>query len=400
MVNTFKAHVDEKVAGLQQSVDSGQKIVIAADKDGTQSNIGSNLAKGQFAKYTKDEGLAKDPSQEVQDYTNSKLEELRANNPEQVSYGRIKPVEDIPEGTIHVWGANSNNSDLPTGTPVAQGDGGQARVIGEGSPKEVGIVSTPLTGLPTTKASVVTTPAVTKLVPNEDGGGVRIGTTPPVVSEGGGGLSLGAQIAGRSGDALTAAAATVGIGYTLADKSLTSGQKAVQATEQAAPLVAEKAVGDIVPAVGLAVSGVEDIFTPNMGSTTQRLENFGEQAGILGASKVAYKAGAAVQRSLAGSGGKAAGEEGTDLAGEQGTELSTFGAEEGAEVGVEVGADAGIDAVAGGLAASGPETGGLGFIASGAVLLGATLASIFAPHHDDTPAPENYAVPVQGIGLR
>ena len=63
-------------------------------------------------------------------------------------------------------------------------------------------------------------------------------------------------------------------------------------------------------------------------------------------------------------------------------------------------AEEGLGGLEAGLAASGAETGGLGFLAAGAVGLISALASIFSPHHDPDPkkAPPqpvpNLSVPV------
>ena len=233
------------------------------------------------------------------------------------------------------------------------------------------------------------------------------------------------NIAERSGDALGAAAAGIGAAYAVSRPGLSSDQRAVIGIEAAAPLVAEKSIGDIVPGAGLIVGGIEDAATPGLGTAVQRTEDFGIQAGVLAAQKVGYKAGQAAQRAIQGARAGQQAEEDTDIGGEGGTELTDIsaigttatseaettgvgaglseatGAELGAGASAGLGAELGTDAAL--AAASGPESGGLGFIAAGAIGLGAVLASIFAPHHHKSassgPAP-NLAIPVQAVGLR
>jgi len=233
-----------------------------------------------------------------------------------------------------------------------------------------------------------------------------------------------ANIAERSGDALGAAAAGIGAAYAISRPDLSAAQRATTAVEAAAPLVAEKAVGDIVPGAGLIVSGIEDAATPGLGGAAQRAENFGVQTGVLAAQKVGFKAGQAAGRAIQSSrAGQSAAQE-TDLAGEGGTELTDLaagstetaaGGTETAAAGAAAGAGTETAAAGGGLAAelgtdagvaaaTGAESGGLGFIAAGVIGLGAVLASIFAPHQKPKtptagPAP-NYAIPVESVGLR
>ena len=80
-----------------------------------------------------------------------------------------------------------------------------------------------------------------------------------------------------------------------------------------------------------------------------------------------------------------------------------------ADAAAETGASAGRGALGAELesdaaiaAASGAETGGLGFIAAGVLGIGAALASIFAPHHDPKPPTPltNVSAPTQTVGLR
>tara|TARA_R110001606_G_scaffold156790_1_gene299660 strand:- start:4518 stop:6641 length:2124 start_codon:yes stop_codon:yes gene_type:complete len=402
-VANFKAHVDSRINELKTrlTADPETKVVIAG-KEGEGTNIGTENAVTQFKTFTSNNNLAKNPGPEIQKYTADQLQKLHDDPTvgERVSFGRVKNSNQIKDNEIHVWGANTNNANLADGEPVAQSDGGQARVIAQGSPREVGIVSTPLTGVPTTKSTVT---EVSK--PTETLGGAkdneRVTTAPSKVSVTEGrapveGLSFGQSAALRTGDALTTAGALVGIGYSLADKNLSAGQKAVSVTEQVAPAVAEKALGDVLPGIGLVVSGVEDAATPGLGSAGQRATDFASQAGTLIAAKAVQKGVNAAQSAWSGASGT--GGEGADLAGEGGTELSTFG-ETGAVV--ETGADSTDAVVEGGLLASGPESGGLGFVAAGVVALGITLASIFGGHSTPTPPPApNIARVVQNVGLR
>ncbi len=558
----YKGHVDERVNELKSKLtDPSQKVVIAG-KEGEGTYIGTDRAKGQWEDFSQQQGI-RNVGPEVQKYTSDQLNQLKADYPDQVSFGRVKSADDIPADEIHVWGANTGNANVANGSAFPAGSGGQAAVIGKGSPNELGIVSTPLTGIPDVKASAAPQVASssgqaplkydprasrrtnfseridalsdedkasikadynagkTAVQPNETpeqrtsriadnnkltddlvtakenastaseannpsaptvrdslapmreamaqtqsqkpltqndvpagaGGGNTQETNldslgsrpstidatkftedpseapsapkaPPPTEEAPSFFST-ANLAERSGDALGAAAAGIGAAYAITRPGLTAGQRATTAVEAAAPLVAEKAVGDIVPGVGLLVSGVEDAATPGLGSATQRAEDFGVQTGVLAAQKVGYKAGQAAQKAIQSSrAGQAA--EDTDIAGEGGTELSdlsavgsgaagesgsaaaaggsaaaTGGTEATVATGGGLAAELGTDAAA--AAAAGPESGGLGFIAAGVIGLGAVLASIFAPHHNKTPTPgpaPNLAIPVQSVGLR
>jgi hypothetical protein len=556
-LDRYKGHVDEKVADLRSKLtDPSQKVVIAG-KEGEGTNIGSERAVGQWQTFANEQGMP-NVGPQVRQYTNDQLNQLKTDFPDQVRFGRIKPSDQIPDDEIHVWGANTANANIPNGEvfPAAV-SGGQAAVIGKGSPNEMGIVSTPLTGVPDVKPSgapqvastsgqapalrydprasrranfserlnalsdedkasvkadynagktavqpnetpeqrsariqgnnkltddLVTAkenansaseannptsnqvrdslapmreamaqtqsqkPVTQQDVPSGAGGANRaetnidnLGSRPstldaskftvapqdepktsaPAPTEEAPSFFSTANIAERSGDALGAAAAGIGAAYAISRPGLTAGQRATTAVEAAAPLVAEKAIGDVIPGAGLLVSGIEDAATPNLGSASQRAEDFGVQTGVLAAQKVGFKAGQALQRTIqARRAGQAAseGEEGTEL-----TDFSTVGGEAGetaagataetaagTAAGTEtaaatggVAAELGTDAAA--AAATGPESGGLGFIAAGVIGLGAVLASIFSPHHHEAPktgpAP-NLAIPVQSVGLR
>jgi hypothetical protein len=141
----FRDHVDSRVQELRTKLDADPElnVKIAADEGSESTNIGTGLAKGQHADYAEATG-EEDVGDKVQKYISDKLDDLKADYPDRVSFGKVGG--DIPENELHVWGANSSNVDLPAGTKIP--GAGQAEAIGTAGENEFGIVSTPLNGLP------------------------------------------------------------------------------------------------------------------------------------------------------------------------------------------------------------------------------------------------------------
>ena len=140
-------------------------------------------------------------------------------------------------------------------------------------------------------------------------------------------------------------------------------------------------------------------------------EDLTEGVGLLPGS-IAVLAG----KGTAGQKASAIGQQGVQLLGQKllGRALGQGSGEDDAAAGVRAGVRAGtraleeggsdaLEGLEGGLAASGAETGGLGFIAAGIVGIGSALASIFSPHKKvpDAPPPimPNLSIPVSQQGL-
>ena len=146
----FRDHVDDRVQQLRNKLDDDPELSlkIAGDDEGT--SIGTGLAKGQHTAYAERTG-GEDVGDKVQQYISDKMDDLKADYPDRVSFGQVGG--DIPENEIHVWGANAQNVNLPAGTAI---DGeGQAAAIGTAGENEFGIVSTPLKGLPSGQQGAV-----------------------------------------------------------------------------------------------------------------------------------------------------------------------------------------------------------------------------------------------------
>jgi len=154
--DAFKDHADSRIASLRNRIatDPNVQVVVAADDGAEKTSIGTGLAKGQFADHasgaTNSVRAGQAPIENVgddaQSYVSSELDRLQKDFPGRVKYGRVGGA--IPENEIHVWGANSSNVNTPIGSVVTGKE--QAAAIGVGSERELGIVSTPLTGLPDT----------------------------------------------------------------------------------------------------------------------------------------------------------------------------------------------------------------------------------------------------------
>ena len=208
---------------------------------------------------------------------------------------------------------------------------------------------------------------------------------------------------------------------TLPKVNATSGE--VEAPSRVrAPIISEETSGRIGTGLGvLGQAGQIAAIAGGQGTATQKAQAIGEATGVTAgaeaATRVAARLGAGeavtegagllpgVIATLAGKG--TAGQK----AGAVGQQVGTAAAQKAAAKGVsaltkgtsaaeeaESGASTAAKAVAGageaeeglggleaGLAASGAETGGLGFLAAGAVGLISALASIFSPHHDPDP---------------
>ena len=299
----FRDHVDSRVQQLRSKLDADPELSVKIAGNDQGTSIGTGLAKGQHTAYAEQTG-GEDVGDKVQQYISEKMDDLKADYPDRVSFGRVGG--DIPENEIHVWGANAQNVNLPAGTTI---DGtGQASDIATAGENEFGIVSTPLKGVPTPAG------------PPQGAVAQRV-----------------AQIE-QQGDELRPT------------QQLPTGQRRPQPQDEEDEIrPAPTQTQDQRPA-----GGEED---------EEEVTGFGDDA-----------------EAAAETGGKAAGRLGAAIGGE----------------GAELGEDAAI------AAASGAETGGLGFLVAGVLGIGATLASIFAPHHDPKPPTSlgPVAAPTQTVGLR
>ncbi len=222
-------------------------------------------------------------------------------------------------------------------------------------------------------------------------GANTISSSPDVVPESRSAPLISAELGSRLGTGLGGTAALAGVLAPLAGQG-TAAQKATVVGENVGVLAGTEASTRLAAAAGAGSLGIEGagllpgaIATlAGSGTAGQKAEGIGEQVGTAGLQKGV----AAVVNKVTGSGAKAA---------------AKTAATEATDAGVEGGAE-GLDGIEAGLAASGAETGGLGFIAAGVVGLGAALASIFAPHQKDDPPPPppklpNLSIPVSQQGL-
>jgi hypothetical protein len=196
-------------------------------------------------------------------------------------------------------------------------------------------------------------------------------TTPEVESEPRSSAPLiSEETGGRIGAGLGALGQVAQIGSIAAGQG-TAQQKAsaigeatgLSAASEIAQRTAQRlgASGALAEGAGLLPGAIATLAGP--GTAKQKAQSLGTQAAQVGGQKVVQK--------LVGKGSTgAAEEEGSTAA----TTAATTGAEEG-----------GLEGLEAGLLASGGETGGLGFLAAGAVGLIGALASIFSPHHDPDP---------------
>ena len=126
------------------------------------------------------------------------------------------------------------------------------------------------------------------------------------------------------------------------------------------------------------------------GSAKQKLTGLASQLGQVGGQKLASTGASALANAAKPAVPAVEGAEGSAKPVVSGLAKAVEGGEEG------------LDGLAEGLAVTGGETGGLGFLAAGVVGLAATLGSIFAPHHDPVapvmPTP-NLSIPVLQTGV-
>jgi hypothetical protein len=241
--------------------------------------------------------------------------------------------------------------------------------------------------------------------PTRPGGlqSAEIGSEPreaPIVSE---------EAGARIGAGLGTVGAVTGILAPLANQNLTGAQKATAVGEGAGVLAGSEIAARGASALGASAGLAESAgFVPGLiatfagpGTLTQKAKAAGQQVGI-GIGQKAIQKGAQALKGAPDPAGqqptpKPSGADDAPGASAEGAE-GAEGAAEGAEAGAE-----GLEGIEAGLAASGAETGGLGFIAAGIVGLGAALASIFAPHAKPPPPPKpvipNFSVPVSQVGI-
>ena len=204
---------------------------------------------------------------------------------------------------------------------------------------------------------------------------------------------ISAETGSRIGTGLGRTAALAGVLAPLAGQG-TAAQKGAAVGENIGVLTGSEAATRLAARAGAGELGIEGAgLVPGViatlagkGTPAQKAQGVGQQ---LGGAALQKGAGKLVNKLT---GGSSAEEEGGAAAGRA---AGTAAAEEGGAEGLE-----GLEA---GLAASGAETGGLGFIAAGIVGIGAALASIFAPHKKAPPAPPpklpNLSIPVAQQGL-
>ncbi len=438
---SFTDHVDSRVTQIRSKLDADPNLKVKIAGGNGKTTIGTGEAVQQHVDYAEATGQPNvGPS--VQQHINDSLDNLQKDYPDRVSFGNVGGQ--IPADELHVWGANKGNIGLPSGTKIE--GAGQAASIGTASDREFGIVSTPLAGVPSETTAAPSVSATVQPPPQTEptsiadriqAGGLDQLRTSDVPGRSGdaavSGLRLpsadqikttihqaGARdpesgqvkkslvgsafdedpeaglsfrgVGGRVAEGLAGAGAAVGAGVTFLNPQLSTGQKAVSLTEQAAPLAAEKAIGDVVPGAGLGVGAIETLA--GKGTLAQK----GESLGIQGGTGVLQKAGGKLGNFIQGKFGST-----TAKVADTAEETVASTAEKAAgSVATDVAETTGVETAEVGAAAAGAETGGLGFVVSGLIGLGATLATIFAPHHHDTPtaAPVNLAAPVESLGLR
>ena len=147
VTQAFKDHIDSRISDITDQIAENPdlKVTIAGEEGASESSIGKGIAKGQWDSYSNTNNI-ENPRSDVMDYMDDKFNDLIENNPN-VKYGEVGG--EIPEGELHVWGANNSNFDIPNGETLPNA-GGMAEDIGEASSRELGIVSTPSFGVPAT----------------------------------------------------------------------------------------------------------------------------------------------------------------------------------------------------------------------------------------------------------
>ena len=168
VVERFKAHAKQQLGRAVQLMDlgKGREMIVGSD-DGITSMIGHGRAQEQFLKYFGGEyanGVPPMPPLEARDgeqiwdtfmdWLENEFAKLKMKYGSRMTYGELGyPDTEKPEDLerwgdkVLVWGANAQNWTGADNDDLTEW-AGQAKAIRKHHPLEVGIISTPLRGLP------------------------------------------------------------------------------------------------------------------------------------------------------------------------------------------------------------------------------------------------------------
>ena len=149
LINAMTGHVDTRVNKLYEMLRGDDEVRVVIAGKGEVPQIGKGYARGQWIQKLTSLGVGKTEAEEIQKAFEASLDQkfnkLREAMPERVTFGQVGG-KSLSKKQVHVWGANSENWNLPEGTRIP-GDG-QAEDIGIQRKGSFGIISTPVLGPP------------------------------------------------------------------------------------------------------------------------------------------------------------------------------------------------------------------------------------------------------------